>query len=75
MAGKIFATAPPDGASLNVFVQEESAHAAVAEDPAAVELLWWGKKMVGVRIVLAAANQALVGELLEEAWSERAPRD
>jgi hypothetical protein len=74
VAGKIFATAPGDGESLNVFVEEESARAAAAEDPRCYELLYWGKRLVGVRVKLAAADHETVIELLEEAWSRRAPR-
>lgn len=35
--GKIFATVPPDGQHLHVFVDEEETRAAVAEDPSAFE--------------------------------------
>ena len=72
--GKIFATAPPDGAHLHVFVDEAEAQACAAEDPAAFELLWWGKKLSGVRVVLDSAALARVRELLEESWRRRAPK-
>ena len=47
--GKIFATAPPHGEHINVFVDESETAASVAEDPAAFEEVWWGKKLAGAR--------------------------
>ena len=71
--GKIFATAPPDGEHLHVFVDEGEVHAAVAEDPAAFEPLMWGQRLRGLRVRLAAAGQDRVEELLEESWRRKAP--
>ncbi len=71
--GKIFATVPPDGEHLHVFVGEGEVHAAVAEDPAAFEPLLWGKRLRGLRVRLAAAGQDRVEELLEESWRRKAP--
>lgn len=71
--GKIFATAPPDGEHLHVFVDEGEVHAAVAEDPAAFEPLLWGQRLRGLRVRLAAASQDRVEELLEESWRRKAP--
>ena len=70
--GKIFATALPDGIVLNVLLDEPDARAAVFED--GCEELWWGKRLVGVRVRLADADPARVGELLTEAWLRRAPK-
>jgi len=72
--GKIFATLPPDGHLLHVFLDDSEARAAVAEDPSAVEELWWGKHLSGVRIDLRSARRRLVLELLEESWRRRAPK-
>jgi hypothetical protein len=72
--GKIFATIPPDEAHLHVFVDEGETRAAVAEDPAGFEELWWGKQLRGVRANLVSADAARVCELLEEAWRRKAPR-
>ena len=36
--------------------------------------LWWGKRLVGVKVDLAAAEPARVEELLTEAWLRRAPK-
>src|ERR1700742_1898172 len=72
--GKIFATAPPGGDRLHVFVDEAEARACAAEDPAAFEVLRWGQQVRGVRGRLAAAPAGRVRELLEESWRRRAPR-
>ena len=71
--GKIFATVPPDGEHLHVFVDEAEVHAAVAEDPAAFEPLMWGQRLRGLRIHIAAAPGDRVAELLEESWRRKAP--
>jgi hypothetical protein len=72
--GKIFATAPPDGTALHVFVGEEARAQALALQPAAVEKLEWGGKVVGLRVLLARAEAALVGSLLRHAWTCKAPK-
>jgi hypothetical protein len=72
--GKIFATAPPDGTHLHVFVSEDEVAACVAEDPGAFEPLLWGQRLRGLRIRLPAAPQDRVAELLEESWRRKAPR-
>jgi hypothetical protein len=71
--GKIFATAPPDGLRLHIFVEEQQREAAILTEPAAVEKLWWGSKVRGVRVLLAKANSEVVSELLYSAWSRKAP--
>ena len=55
---------------LNVMLGESEARAA---EGGAVSLLWWGERLYGVRVDLAAADEALVADLLDEAWSRRAP--
>lgn len=71
--GKIFATVPPDGEHLHVFVDEGEVHAAVAEDPVAFEPLLWGKRLRGLRVRLASAPAHRIAELLEESWRRKAP--
>ncbi len=71
--GKIFATLPPDGRYLQVFVDEGESRAAAAEDPAAFELLLWGQRLRGVRVQITAAPDDRVMELIEESWRSRAP--
>ena len=72
--GKIFATVPPDGAHLHVFVDELEVGASAAENPAAFEPLRWRQQVRGVRVNLAAAPADRVQELIEESWRRKAPR-
>ncbi len=55
---------------LNVVLGESEARAAVG---GAVSLLGWGKRLAGVQVDLGAADAAAVADLLEEAWTRRAP--
>jgi hypothetical protein len=72
--GKIFATVPPDGSHLHVFVGECEIAACVAEDPLAFEPLRWGQRVRGLRIRLAAATDDRVAELLAESWRRKASK-
>jgi hypothetical protein len=72
--GKIFATVPPDGAHLHVFVDEAEIEASAAEDPGAFEPLLWGQRVRGLRIDLGPAAEGRVRELIEESWRRKAPR-
>ena len=63
--GKIFATLPPDEVRLHVFVPEERRHVALATHPDAYEKLWWGKKVVGLRVILSKAKLADVESMLD----------
>lgn len=72
--GKIFVTVPPGGTRLHVFVDPLEVEAYVAQDPAAFEPLYWGKRVRGVRVTLADAPAASVAELIEEAWRRKAPK-
>ncbi|HWF14785.1 MAG TPA: MmcQ/YjbR family DNA-binding protein [Acidimicrobiales bacterium] len=72
--GKIFATMPPEGGRLHVFLPEDEVASYRAEFPGVVEELRWGKKLSGCRIVLKHADRALVRELLGESWRRRAPK-
>jgi hypothetical protein len=72
--GKIFATVPPDGTCLHVFVDEQEIAASVSEDPAAFEPLRWGKAVRGLRIHLAHAPAGRVRELLTDSWRRKAPK-
>jgi hypothetical protein len=72
--GKIFATVPPEADHIHVFVGEKARHAALAAEPDFLEELRWGKKVVGLRVLLTAAKGQVVNELLDEAWSSKAPK-
>jgi len=77
--GKIFATAPADEARLHVFVDESEVEATVAEQqgaelPPAFEPLLWGQRVRGLRVLLAAAPDDQVRELLVDAWRRKASK-
>lgn len=72
--GKIFATVPPGGELLHIFIDEYEARALAAEQPDTYEELWWGKRLWGVRVRLATAEAGQVCALLEDAWRRRAPK-
>ncbi|MBL8524296.1 MAG: MmcQ/YjbR family DNA-binding protein [Betaproteobacteria bacterium] len=72
--GKIFATIPPDGEHLHIFVDDELRERMVTLHPEAFEKLWWGKKVVGLRVMLAHASAGQVSELLTTAWYLKAPK-
>ena len=72
--GKIFATMPPEGDRLHVFLPDDDVASYCAEFPDAVEELWWGKKLSGCRVVLRHAYRALVREMLAESSRKKAPK-
>jgi hypothetical protein len=74
VAGRIFATAPPEHAHVHVFVGEERREAALALHPQFVEKLFWGQKACGLRIALAKAEPEAVEALLRQAWAAKAPK-
>ena len=74
ISGKIFATVPPDGLHLHVFVDEPEREYALAMYPAAFQKLSWGEAVVGLRVLLAEARPASVQRLLHSAWSRKAPK-
>ena len=65
---------PPDGKSLHVFVSEDEREIALALEPKFLEKLEWGRKVVGLRVLLAAAKPKVVTKLLAQAWSRKAPK-
>ena len=71
---KIFATAARDDEYLHVFIPEEDRAAALAAEPDFLEELHWGKRVVGVRATLASAKAPAIKRLLEQAWSNKAPK-
>jgi hypothetical protein len=74
VAGKIFATVAPDGASVNVFVDDATREIMTTVDPKAFETLWWGKKIAGLKVDLAAAKSRDLRALLRAAWERKAPK-
>ncbi|MBC7657710.1 MAG: MmcQ/YjbR family DNA-binding protein [Frankiaceae bacterium] len=74
VGGKIYATVPPDGLHLHVFVDEIEREHALAQSPEAFTKLTWGDAAAGLRVVLAKAKPAAVHRLLHSAWARKAPR-
>ncbi len=72
--GKIFATIPPGGAYLHIFVDEDQRAPHIAAQPETYAALHWGAKVVGVRVVLARANADTVKRLLRQSWLRKAPK-
>ena len=72
--GKIFATVPTDEEHLHIFVSEEERQIAITINPETYEKLWWGKKVVGVRVTLSKAEAADVEKMLTTAWRRKAPK-
>jgi hypothetical protein len=72
--GKIFATMPPAGDALHLFLAETAREQALALHGAFVDKLLWGGKVVGVRVALDAADAKVVRALLARAWEAKAPK-
>ncbi len=72
--GKIFVTVPPGEEFIHVFIPEERREEVLALHSAFAEKLLWGGKVVGVRVQLAAADTAVVKQLVREAWAHKAPK-
>jgi len=72
VAGRIFATLPDDE-HLHVMLGEDEARRAAAASRACEEL-YWGRRLAGVRVTLAAADGRSIEALLRSAWSGKAPR-
>jgi hypothetical protein len=72
--GKIFVTVPPEQDRVHVFVADEPRDQAIAMYPEFVEKLMWGKKALGVRVLLQGADPAAVKRLVRLAWEHKAPK-
>ncbi len=72
--GKVFATAFANESSLNVMVGDAVREPALSIYADCVEPLFWGKKVLGLRVNLLKATPTIVAELLEQAWCGKAPR-
>jgi hypothetical protein len=69
---KIFATVPSGNEYLHLFLDGDEIRACIAQDPSVFEELWWGKRLVGLRVFLPRADADQVRELLQEAWQRKA---
>ena len=73
--GKIFVTVPPEQDRLHVFVCDEARDQAIAMYPGFVEKLMWGRKALGVRVLLSPADPAAMKRLVRQAWQSKAPKN
>ncbi|MBD9435656.1 MmcQ/YjbR family DNA-binding protein [Pseudoxanthomonas sp. PXM03] len=73
--GRIFATIPPKETHLHVFVGDEDREQALAMYPGFVEKLFWGSKVLGLRVDLARATPAIVKALVVKAYETRVRKD
>jgi len=72
--GKIFVTLPPDEQYAHIFVDDQQREMALNFHPDFVEVLMWGKKVAGIRVLLSKAEPAVVKQLVHGAWSRKAPK-
>jgi hypothetical protein len=73
VGGKIFATLWNES-RMNVVLDEGGVLTAVESAPDACEKVWWGKRLAAVGVTLASTDQRFVGELLTDAWEQKAPK-
>ena len=59
---------------MNVMLDEGGILTAVESTPDACEKVWWGKRLAAVGITLARTDRVLLGELLTDAWEQKAPK-
>ena len=70
---KIFATLWNEG-RMNVMLDEGGILTAIESAPDACEKVWWGKRLAAVGVTLARTDRELLGELLRDAWEQKAPK-
>ena len=72
VAGKLFATLW-DEPHMNVMLDEPGILTAVQAHPEICAEVMWGKRLAAVRVDLRAADEALLADLLADAWERKAP--
>jgi hypothetical protein len=70
--GKIFATLWSE-TTLNVMAGDHLIRAAAESEPDVCSPRYWGRRLSAVQVDLTAADAELVRDLLQAAWSQRAP--
>jgi len=71
--GKIFAT-QWDERHMNVMLDEGGILTAVHDEPETCAEVLWGKRLAAVRVDLRRADEALLADLLADAWERKAPK-
>lgn len=72
--GRIFVTAKPPETHIHVFVPDDLREPALAMHPSFLSKLFWGGKVVGLRVELPKADPGVVRELVTGAWRSRAAK-
>ncbi|MBI5890081.1 MAG: MmcQ/YjbR family DNA-binding protein [Nitrosomonadales bacterium] len=72
--GRIFATVARDQQHLHIFVDDLTREQAIELLPDVVEKLWWGEKVMGVRVALPKIDARTLKDLLHKAWQRKAPK-
>lgn len=70
---RILVTVPP-GDMLHVFVSDQERDLCLDVYADCTEKVWWGGKVVGIRIFLNKASRGAVEDLVLRAWKYRAPK-
>jgi hypothetical protein len=73
--GKIFITVPPAEDVIHVFVEEEDREPILAMYPDFIEKLFWGAKVVGLKIVLKSAIPDVIKSLISKAYETKARKN
>ncbi len=74
VAGKIFATMPPEGGRVHVFIEADEVAAYCAEFPGVVEELWWGKKLARLPVSSCAGPPRPRPRAAHRVLAQQAPR-
>jgi hypothetical protein len=69
--GRIYATAPREGGSLHLFLDDADRDRMVTLEPETYSLLRWGKRVAGLRVELPTADPVDVAALLNAAWRRK----
>lgn len=69
--GKIFVTIPPGEELLHIFLPDETRELALAADPQFLEPVYWGTKILGVRVHLRKAKKSTVLQLVKQAYEHK----
>jgi uncharacterized protein YdhG (YjbR/CyaY superfamily) len=70
---RILVTVPP-GNMLHVFVADAERDMCLMVYASCTEKVWWGGKVVGIRVFLDKATRGAVEDLILRAWKYRAPK-
>jgi hypothetical protein len=73
VGGRIFATLWDEN-HLNVMLDEGGVRTAIHSRPETCEEVWWGKRLVAVRVDLRRVDADTLATLLADAWEGKAPK-